>query len=155
MGSPEYTIRRPLESDRQQWESLWQAYVIFYEASLPDEITTVLWQRIHDYQHPINCFVAEQTDTGEVIGFVNYFPHPGTWHKRFSCYLEDLFVSPGVRGGGIGQALIKTVTDEAKKQGWAEVYWHTKENNSVARGLYDKMTGGTDGFIVYRVEFDS
>ncbi|RLA11991.1 MAG: GNAT family N-acetyltransferase, partial [Gammaproteobacteria bacterium] len=51
-------------------------------------------------------------------------------------------------------ALIKAVTDEAKKQNWAEVYWHTKEHNSVARGLYDNITGGTDGFIVYRVEFD-
>ena len=154
MNSPEYTIRRPLQSDWERWESLWQSYVVFYEDSLADEITAVLWQRIHDYQHPIMCFLAEQTNTAEVIGFVHYFPHPGTWHNKFSCYLEDLFVSPEIRGGGIGEALIKAVTDEAKRQNWAEVYWHTKEHNSVARGLYDKITGGTDGFIVYRVEFD-
>ncbi len=115
MGSPKYTIRRPLESDRQQWESLWQSYVVFYQSTLADDITTVLWQRIHDYQHPIMCFVAEQAGTGEVIGFVHYFPHPGTWHNKFVCYLEDLFVSPEIRGGGIGEALIKAVTDEAKK----------------------------------------
>ena len=42
MGSPQYTIRRPLEGGREQWESLWQSYVLFYEASLPEEITTVL-----------------------------------------------------------------------------------------------------------------
>ena len=154
MSSSNYTIRRPLESDRQVWESLWKSYVTFYQASLADDLTNGLWQRIHDYQHPIQCFVAEQKDTAEVIGFVHYFPHPSTWYNKFVCYLEDLYVSEQIRGGGIGESLIKAVTDDARAQNWGEVYWHTKEQNSVARGLYDKLTGGTDGFICYRVEFD-
>lgn len=154
MISPEYTIRRPRSDDRKQWQELWQQYVEFYQSSLDDDITNVLWQRIHDYQHPVQCFVAEQKDSGNVIGFVHYFPHPSTWHIKYACYLEDLFVSAEIRGGGIGKELIKAVTEDAKKQNWAEVYWHTKDYNSVARGLYDKITGGTDGFIVYRVEFD-
>ncbi len=37
-------------------------------------------------------------------------------------------------------------------QGWSEVYWHTQNHNSVARGLYDKITGGTDGFVNYTID---
>jgi GNAT superfamily N-acetyltransferase len=68
------------------------------------------------------------------------------------CYLNDLFVRAQIRGGGIGAGLIEAVRSEARQQGWAEVYWHTQGNNTVARGLYDKVTGGTDGFVNYTID---
>jgi hypothetical protein len=48
--------------------------------------------------------------------------------------------------------LIDAVIDAARQQGWAEVYWHTQSLNTIARGLYDKITGGTDGFINYTID---
>jgi GNAT superfamily N-acetyltransferase len=71
------------------------------------------------------------------------------------CYLNDLFVRPQIRGGGIGAGLIAAVVAEARLQGWAEVYWHTQQSNKVARGLYDKVTGGTDGFVNYTIDLAS
>ena len=47
------------------------------------------------------------------------------------------------------------MVDEAREQNWAEVYWHTQQHNQVARGLYDKITGGTDGFVNYAIVMDS
>jgi hypothetical protein len=38
-----------------------------------------------------------------------------------------------------------------QQRGWSEVYWHTQQHNTVARGLYDKLTGGTDGFVNYTI----
>ena len=154
MSSLSYTIRRPTVKDFDQWDLLWQGYLTFYKSSLADEVTELLWQRIHNDQHPINCFVAEDDSTGELIGLVHYIPHPSTWNARLYCYLEDLFVAPSIRGSGLGEALIKAVSEEARKQIWSDVYWHTQENNHQARGLYDKITGGTDGFICYRIEAD-
>jgi ribosomal protein S18 acetylase RimI-like enzyme len=154
MSPSSYTIRHPTDNDLKQWNLLWQGYLIFYKSSLSDEVTILLWQRIHDDQHPINCFVAEDSSTGELIGLVHYIPHPSTWNAKQYCYLEDLFVSPSLRGGGVGEALIKAVSDEARNQNWSDVYWHTQENNTLARGLYDKITGGADGFICYRIEPD-
>ena len=152
MSSSPYIIRRPHKSDKDQWQPLLLAYVEFYESELENDVITLLWQRINDCQHPINCFIAEDSATGKLIGFVHYIPHPSTWNEKLYCYLEDLFVSPSLRGVGVGAALIKAVNDEAKKQNCSDVYWHTQENNSRARGLYDKITGGTDGFICYRIE---
>ncbi len=152
MSSLSYTIRRPAISDNDQWKELWRGYTEFYETELSDDVTALLWQRVHDCQHPINCFVAQDSATAELIGLVHFIPHPSTWNEKLYCYLEDLFVSPDLRGGGVGEALIKAVSEEANKQNWADVYWHTQDNNKKARGLYDKITGGTDGFVCYRIE---
>ena len=142
-------IRRPLIHEQEQWHELWQGYLRFYESSLAAEITDLLWQRIHDPSHEIQCRVAVQDE--KLVGLVHFFPHAHTWYAAPVCYLNDLFVNPEIRGGGIGAALIQAVVDQAKTEGWAEVYWHTQQFNTVARGLYDKITGGTDGFINYSI----
>ena len=151
MSSPRYNIRPATESDRRQWDPLWQGYLQFYESSLTAAVTDLLWQRIMDPAHEIQCRVAETGD-GNLLGLVHFFPHAHSWYAAPVCYLNDLFVLPGIRGGGIGKLLIDAVVAEAKLQGWSEVYWHTQSHNSVARGLYDKMTGGTDGFVNYSID---
>jgi GNAT superfamily N-acetyltransferase len=151
MSSAQYNIRSATASDRAQWDPLWQGYLAFYESVLAAEVTDLLWQRIMDPAHNIQCRVASTGD-GKLVGLVHFFPHAHTWYANPVCYLNDLFVSPDIRGAGIGKLLIEAVVDEAKLQGWSEVYWHTQDHNSVARGLYDKITGGTDGFVNYTID---
>ena len=151
MSRNEYQIRPARASDRPQWDSLWQGYLAFYESSLAPQVTDLLWQRIHDPAHEIQCRVAAASD-GSLAGLVHFFAHAHTWYASPVCYLNDLFVQPGIRGGGIGAALIDAVVAEARLRGWAEVYWLTQQHNAVARGLYDKVTGGSDGFVTYSVK---
>jgi GNAT superfamily N-acetyltransferase len=151
MSSAQYNIRSATASDRAQWDPLWQGYLAFYESVLAAEVTDLLWQRIMDPAHNIQCRVAS-TDDDKLVGLVHFFEHAHTWYTNPVCYLNDLFVLPDIRGGGIGKLLIEAVVDEAKLQGWSEIYWHTQDHNSVARGLYDKITGGTDGFINYTID---
>jgi ribosomal protein S18 acetylase RimI-like enzyme len=66
------------------------------------------------------------------------------------CLLEDLYVSPGVRGLGIGKRLIDHLIQRGRDEGWARVYWHTQEDNETARRLYDRF-GPADGFIRYTI----
>ena len=146
-----YHIRHAIDADREQWDSLWQGYLTFYGSSLAAEITDLLWQRIHDPEHEIECRVAAASD-GRLAGLVHFFPHAHTWYAAPVCYLNDLFVRPDIRSGGIGERLIEAVVDEGRQQGWAEIYWHTQAHNQVARGLYDKLTGGTDGFVNYTID---
>ena len=144
-------IRRVTQQERAPWEQLWQGYIEFYEAVMTVEQTATLWQRIHDPRHEIQCRVAEDVESDELIGLVHFFPHASTWHLNPVCYLNDLFVSPAIRGGGAGEALIRVVVDEARQQGWEEVYWLTQAHNATARGLYDKLTGGSEGFVNYSI----
>ena len=145
-------IRKAKLTDRSAWQKLWHQYLIFYKSEdFQDELTELLWQRIHTLENPINCLIAYHAESGEMIGFTHYFPHEDTWQKYPVCYLEDLFVLPETRCSGIGELLIKSVVKEAKKNGWQDVYWQTQHDNSVARGLYNKLTGGTDGYVTYRL----
>ena len=150
MTSKTFTIRPAVAADHAQWEPLWQGYLEFYRSSLAPEVTALLWQRILDPEHEIRGLLAEAD--GGLTGLVHFFPHAHTWSPAPVCYLNDLFVLPSVRGSGVGRALIEAVVDEAKRQGWARVYWHTQHHNAVARGLYDKITGGTDGFVNYTID---
>lgn len=145
-------IRKAKLTDRGEWQKLWQQYLVFYkEEHFKGELTELLWQRIHTLDNPINCLIAQHVESDELIGFVHYLPHVDTWKKDPVCYLEDLYISPSARGDGVGERLIKSVIEQAKKKGWQDVYWQTQHDNKVARGLYNKLTGGTDGFVTYRL----
>ena len=69
-----------------------------------------------------------------------------------SCYLQDLFVSPELRGGGVGRLLIEHVYEEAQAAGAARVHWLTHETNSTAMQLYDRIAARS-GFVQYRKIF--
>lgn len=70
--------------------------------------------------------------------------HVNIWTDKPVCYLECLFVDARARGQGAGRALIASVIDLAKAQGWHRVYWQTKAGNATARALYDRITAATD-----------
>lgn len=150
MENAEIQIREITAEDKEQWLPLWLAYIEFYESSMPAGTTEYLWQSFLNPEKAIYCRVAVKNQ--KLIGLVHYFPHPHTWYQTPVCYLNDLFVSPDIRGSGAGEALIQAVITQAKQQGWAEVYWLTQQSNQVARGLYDKITGGTDGFVTYTLD---
>jgi ribosomal protein S18 acetylase RimI-like enzyme len=143
-------IRPPSRSERIQWKELWSAYLAFYEIELPPGGAEILWDRIFDPSSRIECHVAEQG--GHLIGLVHFLAREDTWDSRHMCYLEDLYVDESHRGDGIGEKLISSVVEVAEQRGWAAVYWITAEDNHVARGLYDKLTGGPSGFIQYEID---
>ena len=149
-----YSIRAPRDAEFDAWNELWQGYLQFYRSSLPGATTESLWRRLLDPASPLEGRVAVANEE-QLLGLVHFFPHPHTWYETSVCYLNDLFVDPAQRGSGIGEALIATVVDTARSRGWAEVYWHTQANNTVARGLYDKVTGGTDGFVNYTIAVEA
>jgi len=144
MAAP--TIRSALPSDKAAWRELWRGYCEFYNADLSDAVTDHTWKRILDPDSAIMCIVAEVD--GRVYGFANCVVHENTWEIQPVCYLEDLFVTPSARGRGIGKALIEWLRNAMRAEGWARLYWTTRENNQQARGLYDQFTQA-DGFVRY------
>ncbi len=91
--------------------------------------------------------VAEQD--GRIIGIAHCIVHRSTWARGNYVYLNDLFVSPDVRGSGAGRALIEAIYARADAMGAERVYWLTHESNTTARKLYDSLAVN-DGFLEYR-----
>ena len=148
MTKAEDLVVRPLiQQDREAWLTLWRAYLDFYGASVPDDVTALTWDRLNDPIESMFGLVAEHE--GAVIGFAICVLHRSTWARQHYCYLEDLYVGEDVRGLGAGRALIEAVYARADELGAERVYWVTQETNATARVLYDAVAKRT-GFVQYR-----
>ena len=129
-------IRPITAADKEIWLKLFKDYIIFYKSQLSDEQYELTWQRLNSGFN-INGLLAELDC--KVVGFTHYIFRPSTWAVEDFCYLEDLFVDPTVRGGGVGRALIKAVEEIAIAKGSKRLYWTTAPDNETARKLYDKV----------------
>ena len=145
MPSPA-TFRAALPADEAAWRQLWRGYCDFYNATVSDEVTSRTWKRILDPDSAVMCIVAEVD--GQVYGFANCVVHEATWETQPICYLEDLYVLPSARSHGIGKALIEWLRNAMRAEGWARLYWVTRQDNADARRLYDQFTQA-DGFVRY------
>jgi GNAT superfamily N-acetyltransferase len=128
-------IRLARAEDKAPWLVLWQGYLDFYKTVLSPAQSELTWTRIMDPDFNMNCAVPVLD--GVVVGFTTYNLQNSTWSEGGHCYLEDLFVDPSVRGGGVGRALIDYVKEFAISNKCSRLYWNTDEDNATARKLYD------------------
>ena len=80
------------------------------------------------------CLVAEWE--GRPAGFAFYFHTYSTWLGRWGLYLEDLYVTPSLRGRGIGKALMVELARIAVKKGCGRVNWQVLDWNTPAIEFY-------------------
>ncbi|MGA9411240.1 MAG: GNAT family N-acetyltransferase [Roseobacter sp.] len=141
-------IVRPLRaSDKPEWARLWEAYLAYYETSRAQEIYDIYFDRLlGDDPQDYSCLIAEVE--GKPVGLTHYLFHRHGWSVENTCYLQDLYADPQVRGHGVGRALIEAVYDAADEAGVPSVYWLTQDFNTTARQLYDRI-GVKTPFIKY------
>jgi ribosomal protein S18 acetylase RimI-like enzyme len=128
--------------------SLWRGYQAFYRARIPDDVTELNWRRLLDPTEPILGIGASME--GRLVGIAHAVLHRSFWTAGDYCYLQDLFIEPGMRGRGVGKALIGAVADAAAARGASRVIWLTHETNTAAIALYDQIADRT-GFVQYRL----
>lgn len=61
------------------------------------------------------------------------------WRAGGECVLEDLFVRPDVRRGGLGAALVQAALDRANERGCRWIELDTYEDNAPAIALYERF----------------
>lgn len=146
-------VRPVVQADLAAWTPLWDGYNAFYgregPTALAPDITAVTWGRFFDANEPVCALVAESA--GRLVGLTHYLFHRSTTRIEPTCYLQDLFTAPDMRGRGVGRALILGVYEAARAAGVREVYWQTHETNSAGRLLYDQVARYA-GYIVYEQE---
>ena len=140
-------IRPAAPGDKAGWISLWRDYLAFYRAAVTDAVADAAWTRAMTPGSGMAALVADQA--GTVRGLCNYLFHQTFWTVEPTRYLQDLFVDPALRGGGVARRLILACEDAARAGGATRLYWLTQEYNAPARSLYDTLAQRTS-FIVYR-----
>ncbi len=77
---------------------------------------------------------------GEIDGlakaFALFFHNFSTFEGKPGIYLEDLFVEPASRGGGLGKALLSRLAQLAMERGCARLEWSVLDWNEPALGFY-------------------
>jgi len=66
------------------------------------------------------------------------------WTATEDCWLEDLFVSDGARGTGLGKALIEAAFERARARGCARVQLDVDFTNTRAIEVYRAAGFGTE-----------
>ncbi len=132
------TIRPLAADDRAAWEPLWHAYLRFYRTAPEAAVTDAAFDRLVAREQGMAGLVAVD-GAGALLGFAHVIEHATTWSAAPVLYLEDLFVDPAIRGGGVGRALIAAVYAEADARGCSKTYWITEEFNAVARRTYETV----------------
>ena len=80
---------------------------------------------------------------GDLVGFATLYWFFSSTKAAESVLMNDLFVREGVRGAGIGRALINSALDETRRRGAAHLEWFTAPDNLTAQRLYNSIPGAT------------
>ncbi|WP_267436036.1 GNAT family N-acetyltransferase [Sphingomonas sp. GM_Shp_1] len=89
---------------------------------------------------------------GQAVGFALFFANFSTWTGRQGLYLEDLYVTPSARGGGVGKALLVHLAGIVRDRGWGRFEWSVLDWNTPAVEFYRAMGArAMDEWTVQRV----
>ncbi|SON56419.1 Acetyltransferase (GNAT) family protein [Hartmannibacter diazotrophicus] len=83
------------------------------------------------------CDIAEWQ--GEAAGFALWFYNYSTFLGRHGIYLEDLYVSPSMRGHGIGKGLLVHLARRCVEEGLGRLDWQVLDWNAPSIDFYESQ----------------
>lgn len=78
------------------------------------------------------------------VGYAIFFPVFKSFRGERSVFLEDLYVTPDVRGNGLGLSMLSEVAKYARAQGFTRMDWQALKWNQPAIDFYKKLGAETD-----------
>jgi len=102
---------------------------------------------------------ARMIGTGEIVvllagdgpdGLAQVQFRASIWAEHPDAYLAELYVTPAMRGHGLGRALLNAAIDVARGAGSAVIDLNTSDDDTAAIGLYERagftnLEGGPGG----------
>ncbi|MCE2517387.1 MAG: GNAT family N-acetyltransferase [Alphaproteobacteria bacterium] len=131
------------------WLKLYQGYAAHYQVELTDDGVAATWRWLMDPAHPCTGVVASVD--GKLVGLAHVRAMPSPLRGAEVGFLDDLFVDPSSRGGGVGADLLDHLNRMAEDKGWPVIRWITRDNNYRARTLYDRKAVRSD-WITYEMK---
>ena len=84
-------------------------------------------------------------DGWRVAGMAVWFPTYSTWTGRAGIWLEDLYVRPQHRGGGLGRALLAELAATCVRGGHRRLEWTVLDWNTAAQDVYRSVGAAPTG----------
>jgi GNAT superfamily N-acetyltransferase len=142
-------VVRPAEpEDRPQLLELIKGYFAFYRTPFPaDSKMEGLLDLLE--QDPSLGVQLVADEGGRLQGFASLYACLDTLIADRILVMNDLFVDPSLRNGGIGTALFDASLAYATAHGYARLDWVTASDNHDAQRFYDRHGGRRGPWLSY------
>lgn len=109
---------------------------------------------IADIGRRIRVMMAEVD--GTCVGYAIYLFNYSSFLARPTLYLEDVFVLPDHRRGGIGGKFFQALGREARRETCARMEWVVLDWNEPAHNFYLELGAKPlNNWVIYRMELDA
>lgn len=149
----EFTTKPLNRGDREDWRPLFEGYAEFYGVAVDDDIVDTVWNWLLDPEHVLEGLLTRDA-SGRAIGLIHIRACPRPLGGCDIGFLDDLFISPDIRGSGAADAMFESLRELARQRGWPAIRGITQHFNERARRLYDRYTGGPSDFIMYQWQLE-
>jgi GNAT superfamily N-acetyltransferase len=96
-----------------------------------------------------------ETSDGEAVGYAIFFTTFSTFECRSGIWLEDVYVRPEHRRGGIGRAVMEHLAQLAQERDQVRLEWVALDWNEPALNFYAKLGARRlDDWKILRLEKD-
>jgi ribosomal protein S18 acetylase RimI-like enzyme len=150
MLTTDAAIRRANVDDLEAIAVLFDGYRRFYEQPGDLEGARRFLQARLDAQDSV-ILVADSA--GQLLGFTQLYPSFSSVSMRRLWILNDLFVDPRCRQGGVGHALMSAAESFAREDGSKGLELSTQKTNNTAKALYEargwKLEDEFDNYFHY------
>src|SRR4051794_19256520 len=137
MTAPE--VRPAPLADAETWLSLVDALADYEKLARPT--AEARGRLVHDAfgpePHRIQVYIGEME--GRAVAYAITCETYSSFLALPTLYLEDLFVLPHARRGGIGRAMFGYLAAEAARRGCGRMEWAVLDWNRLAIDFYDKL----------------
>lgn len=104
----------------------------------PDEVTNTTEKlKVDLFVDKVCEALVVENELLKIVGFALYYQSYSTWKGR-CLYLEDFYIQPEFRRGGIGSRLFSEVVETAKRWGVKRMDWQVLDWNEPAIEFYKK-----------------
>jgi GNAT superfamily N-acetyltransferase len=129
-------IREAKKGDESAIHGLIGELALYEKA--PNEVTNTIEKLAIDLFIDRICeALVVENDHSEIVGFALYYLSYSTWKGR-CLYLEDFYIQPNFRRGGIGSDLFLKVVEVAKAWNVKRMDWQVLDWNEPAIEFYKK-----------------
>jgi GNAT superfamily N-acetyltransferase len=132
------------EDDLPDLLPLMRGYCDFYEVAPADDALLAMSRVLIEDPDRQGLQLIARDDEGRAVGFATIFWTWSTLSADRLGVMNDLFVSPDARGGGVADALIAASTDQCRMRGVPELAWQTAHTNERARAVYERVGATRD-----------
>jgi GNAT superfamily N-acetyltransferase len=142
-------VARVTRADLPDLLPLVRAYCDFYEVAPSDAALLELSRALIADPDREGLQLIARTDDGEAVGFATVYWTWDTLLAARTAIMHDLFVTPGARGSGAADLLIRACLEECRRHGAEKLGWQTARDNTRAQRVYERVGATRDEWIDY------